>query len=342
MWVPQILNTLGYIHNGMKEIRVKGSSSNAIVSDEDYEYLNQWSWTLRVGNSGKGKHYAARSINLDGSTVNFYLHREVASRMESRELSSLEVVDHINGNPFDNRRVNLRVVSYADNAHNKVSSRPMGHTSKYHGVTKFQDKWKAQITFKGEDIYLGLFDSESEAAEVFDLAALKYYKNNACLNFPDQIDKYIGQLASGVNPKKSKTVTPTSKFEGVSWNGSTKSWVANITYQKERRYLGIFPTEEEAARARDLGAIKLIGRHATLNFPKLRQEYITQLENGFDPIPTKHVRTSKFKGVTFRKDIGGGRWQAYVTENGKRKYLPGTFETEHIAKSARDAYLKSR
>ena len=326
----------------MKEIRVNGSPSNTIVSDEDFEFLNQFRWSLRPSASGKGKPYVARSVNNGGATENFYIHRVIASRMESRKLSSLEVVDHINGNPFDNRRINLRVVSYADNAHNKASSRPDTSSSKYHGVSKFQDRWKAQIAFKGEDIYLGLFDSESEAAEAFDLAALKYYRNNAYLNFTDQIDEYINKLAAGVNPKKAITKDPTSKFDGVSWNKSSKSWMANITFQKQRTYLGIFPTEEEAAKARDLGAIKLIGRHATLNFPKLRQEYITQLENGFDPIPTKHVRTSKFKGVTFRKDIGGGRWQAYVTENGKRKYLPGTFETEHIAKSARDEYLKSR
>jgi hypothetical protein len=174
------------------------------------------------------------------------------------------------------------------------------------------------------------------------LAAIKYYGDGALLNFPENIHQYKDALMAGANVKIARDVNPTSKFDGVSWNKSSKSWMANITFQKQRTYLGIFPTEEEAAKARDLGAIKLIGRHATLNFPKLRQEYITQLENGFDPIPAKHVRTSKFKGVTFRKDIGGGRWQAYVTENGKRKFLPGTFETENLAKSARDAYLKSR
>ena len=327
----------------MREISMQCAAGTTTVSDEDYDYLVGFRWYLRYGRSGKGNPYVTRVENHNHRTVNFYLHREVMERAIGRKLSTAEQVDHINRNSLDNRRENLRVVSASENTHNRSKFGFCDRASKFHGVGWFAGgKWKAQITFKGEDIYLGLFDSESEAAEVFDLAALKYYKNNACLNFPDQIDKYIGQLASGVNPKKSKTVIPTSKFEGVSWSGSTKSWMANITFRKERQYLGIFPTEEEAARARDLGAIKLIGRHATLNFPKLRQEYITQLENGFDPIPTKHVRTSKFKGVTFRKDIGGGRWQAYVTENGKRKYLPGTFETEHIAKSARDEYLKSR
>jgi hypothetical protein len=54
-----------------------------------------------------------------------------------------------------------------------------------------------------------------------------------------------------------------SLFKGVSWHRATGKWRAKI----QQRWLGVFPSEEEAARAYDLEAVKLFGEFATLNFP---------------------------------------------------------------------------
>lgn len=61
----------------------------------------------------------------------------------------------------------------------------------------------------------------------------------------------------------------TSRFLGVSRcpNTKTERWVAQIRKDNKNHYIGLFPDEETAARARDAIAVKLYGPHARLNFP---------------------------------------------------------------------------
>lgn len=59
----------------------------------------------------------------------------------------------------------------------------------------------------------------------------------------------------------------TSNYVGVSWHVRDQAWVAHLQVDGERRHLGYFDDEEEAARARDLAAIAHFGEMARLNFP---------------------------------------------------------------------------
>ena len=58
------------------------------------------------------------------------------------------VIDHINSNTLDNRHVNLRIVTTAQNAQNKTCR--IGCASKYIGVSKMLKKWQATISVDGE------------------------------------------------------------------------------------------------------------------------------------------------------------------------------------------------
>jgi len=59
-----------------------------------------------------------------------------------------------------------------------------------------------------------------------------------------------------------------SKYKGVSWRAKSKMWYVQIDYNKQRRYLGSFADEIEAAKVYDAKAKKLFGEFAYLNFPK--------------------------------------------------------------------------
>lgn len=89
-----------------------------------------------------------------------YLHRLIAGTPNGM------VTDHINHDTLDNRRVNLRVVTYAQNSQNVSARRKNG--SGVRGVTwhKGARKWMAQVKFAGRYHYLGLFNDLAEASRV--------------------------------------------------------------------------------------------------------------------------------------------------------------------------------
>lgn len=75
-------------------------------------------------------------------------------------------VDHIDGNSLNNRLDNLRDVSHRTNCENK--HRPSrSNTSGYLGVSRFRDKWQAQIKVKGKVIPLGRFEDPVVAHEAY-------------------------------------------------------------------------------------------------------------------------------------------------------------------------------
>ncbi len=57
-----------------------------------------------------------------------------------------------------------------------------------------------------------------------------------------------------------------STYKGVAWNKTAKKWQAVIRANDINYYLGIFKTEEEAARVYDAKAVELHGEFAYLNF----------------------------------------------------------------------------
>ncbi|PUZ62936.1 hypothetical protein GQ55_3G026400 [Panicum hallii var. hallii] len=150
-----------------------------------------------------------------------------------------------------------------------------------------------------------------------------------------------------------------SRFHGVTrlkWSGKYEAHLWDNTSQVEGRkrkgkhvYLGSYVTEEQAARAHDLAALKYwgTGPNTKLNFN------ISDYEKEIEIMKTMsqdefvaYIRrksscfsrgTSSYRGVTRRKD---GKWQARIGRIGESRdtkdiYL-GTFETEEEAAEAYD------
>jgi hypothetical protein len=96
-------------------------------------------------------------------------------------------VDHINGNPLDNRKCNLRLANQQQNMRNaKKFTRKC--SSRYKGVCFKQGKyWQAYIGVDRKQIHIGYFGAEEEAAKAYDRRALELFGEFARLNFHVQL-----------------------------------------------------------------------------------------------------------------------------------------------------------
>lgn len=151
------------------------NGKECLVDDEDYEYLNQWSWgegSWGYARRGKPKHE-------DGRSSIILMHR-VILKVPDNLLS-----DHIDGNRLNNQKSNLRIATPSENQMNK--SKRVDNKSGFIGVSfdNYNKKWKAQAMLNGRQKFLGLFKTAVEAAKIRDSFVKNYYGEFGKLNFPD-------------------------------------------------------------------------------------------------------------------------------------------------------------
>ena len=100
-------------------------------------------------------------------------------------------IDHINGVRDDNRIVNLREATNAENSKNRKPR--VGCSSRYKGVSldKRFGKWEVKIKVNYKSIYLGRYDNEEEAALAYNEAALKIFGGYAKINVLEPLDTSV-------------------------------------------------------------------------------------------------------------------------------------------------------
>lgn len=141
----------------------------ALVDDEDYDWLMQWKWYAKF-NRSTGTYYAARNARMDdGRRTTIRMHQQIMGSPLATD------VDHCNHNTLDNRRLNLRACTHAQNMQNQPLRRDS--TTKYKGVQwypKYQ-KYVARIGVNGKRIFLGYFNTPEDAYTAYCAASEKFH-----------------------------------------------------------------------------------------------------------------------------------------------------------------------
>ncbi len=153
----------------------------AIVDDIDYEKLSRFMWQAAKKKYKKVVYgfTVQRSCRCPfNQKRTIFMHRQIMSCPRGK------VVDHIDHNPLNNQRTNLRICSKGKNNLNKL---PYAKgSSKYKGVSWHYPlrKWRSQIQLNNQRHSLGYFIDEIKAAKIYDIAAKKLFGEFAHLNFP--------------------------------------------------------------------------------------------------------------------------------------------------------------
>ncbi|KAM7473573.1 hypothetical protein LguiB_020816 [Lonicera macranthoides] len=201
-------------------------------------------------------------------------------------------------------------------------------TSIYRGVTRHRwtGRYEAHLwdnscrregqSRKGRQ---GGYDKEEKAARAYDLAALKYWGPATTTNFPvinyekelEEMNNMSRQeFVASLRRKSSGFSRGASIYRGVTRHHQHGRWQARIGRVAGNKdlYLGTFSTQEEAAEAYDIAAIKFRGLNAVTNFDMSRYD-VKSIANSNLPIGgmSNKSKTASDQSLSDNKSLDGTR-----------------------------------
>jgi len=150
----------------MKKIKLT-QGKYAIIDDEDYERVSKYKW---LAHKTRGDIWYVE--NHFGKTK--YLHRFILKLKNCKK-----EVDHINRDPLDNRKENLRLVDRKSNLINRKKFK--NKSSKFKGISVIKkgkkNKFSVYFCRDKKKKWLGSFNNEKLAKEAWDRENLVYCQN---------------------------------------------------------------------------------------------------------------------------------------------------------------------
>lgn len=157
----------------MKEL-ILSNGQVALVDDADFDLVSKFSWHPHQARQRVPKTYVYGHAN--GKQVS--LHRFLMAPEPG------QLVDHINGDPLDNRRNNLRICAPSHNCMNRNRHRgPSG----FIGVIAHTGGWRARVGLNGKTYRKDGFKTAEAAARARDAMAIALHGEFAVLNFPEEV-----------------------------------------------------------------------------------------------------------------------------------------------------------
>lgn len=136
---------------------------------EDYDKIKDYCW---LEQKHKDYNYSVPMTRLQNKDIET---KNKTIKIRLHYLISGKYSDHLDRNPLNNRRHNLRIATLKENARNvSVNSK---NTSGFIGVSMYKDtgKWRAYITVDGKQINLGSFENKEDAIRARLEGEAKYF-----------------------------------------------------------------------------------------------------------------------------------------------------------------------
>lgn len=154
------------------------NSNSFIIDSSMIEVVKKGKWFVANDKSNFGKLYVKGTILVNGNRKSVKLHRYIFDIIDSKY--KYWHVDHINGNPLDNRIRNMVITDALGNGH-KMNSK---------GYYKIYGKYRVNVTFGGKK-YDKSFATEQEAINYVESKRKDFFDSRIKFKTREDLDTYL-------------------------------------------------------------------------------------------------------------------------------------------------------